>query len=102
MTSMLKIAQRSALSAALLVGALSAASAGEGGYFATAGAPLVSPSRYESGAAQVTAQRQQASGYFATAGAPLVVPTIHPQDAATTLEKQRQSGYFPEADAPLN
>jgi hypothetical protein len=102
MTSVLKIAQRAALSAATLLAAFTAASAGESGYFPTVGGPLVSPSHYESGAAQLTEQRQKASGYFATAGAPLVTLSAGSRDAATTIENQRKSGYFREADAPLN
>jgi hypothetical protein len=101
MTSNLKIAQRAALSAATLFALVTAASAGESGYFDTAGAPLVSPSHYESDAAQSTAERQQASGYFASADAPLVAPNTSSLDAATTLAKQRASSYFPEADSPL-
>ena len=102
MTSMLKTAQRAVLSAAALFAAVTAASAGESGYFDTAGAPLVSPSHYASDAAQSTEPRQHASGYFPSADAPLVAPSSGLLDAATTLEKQRQSGYFPEADAPLH
>lgn len=102
MTSMFKIAQQAALSAATLLVAVTAASAGESGYFDTAGAPLWSPSHYESGDAQLTEQRQQASGYFATADAPLVAPSAGSLDSATTIEKQRASGYFSEADSPLH
>jgi hypothetical protein len=99
MTSKLGIA----LVAATLLAPLSAAFAGETGYFDTAGAPLVPTSHYGSGDAQTTAARQQASGYFATAGAALVEPNTvtSPINAASTIEKQRQSGYFPDAGAPL-
>ena len=86
---------------ALMLAPLSAAFADETGYFTTAGAPLMSPSHYETGAAQATGPRQRASGYFAAAGAALVEPSVRSQDAGATIEKQWEAGYFPEAGAPL-
>jgi hypothetical protein len=100
MRSMLGLVRPASLAAATLLVTLAAASAAEIGYFDSAGAPLVAPNLYNTGDAQTTAARQEASGYFAHAGDPLVAPSLA-TNPATTLAKQRASGYFPEADAPL-
>jgi hypothetical protein len=71
-----------------------------GTYLTTAGGPLVGPTLYDTGDAQATISRQQASGYFATAGAPLVAP-YGASDPSATLSRQRASDYFATAGAPL-
>jgi hypothetical protein len=74
---------------------------GNGGYFPTAGAPLVAPSTDDGATSGSTVARQQESGYFPSADAPLVAPDNAPGDASQTLPRQRASGYYPEPDAPM-
>lgn len=89
-----------AATVALPAAALAAEPTGAPGYLNEPDAPLVPPTLYDTGSAEATAARQQASGYFAAAGDPLVQPS-RPGDAAATQQLQRDSGYFPDADAPL-
>jgi hypothetical protein len=99
--SAIVITRAALLSAGLLFGAASAASAANG-YFDSAGAPLVAPSRHSIADSASTITRQQQSGYFADAAAPLVAPgTQNSRDDGATLHLQRASGYFADAGAPL-
>ena len=100
MRSMLGLVRPATLAAATLLVTLAGASAAETGYFDSAGEPLVAPNVHDTGDAQTTAARQEASGYFAHAGDALVAPSSATNPGAT-LAKQRSSGYFPDAGAPL-